>query len=213
MSIIKFQTGTSSDFAALENKDQDTLYFISDKKRIYKGDVLYANGSEGEDPGDLPFADMLGSTLIKADEFGEIATVTADNAESSKIIRFDSSTTSADRTAEILLKQIPLGSYSILARMRIGGASVSDTIASIKVEAVAPDNTITALANIPIQSGYFSKLNNWESISFGVDFNGKKNSTMKITYVPTGSILSTALTVDLDYIAVVPAGTALGSIG
>lgn len=208
---IQFKTGTLSSFSALQVKDPDTLYFITDKRRIYKGDVLYSDGSESGDPSDLPFADTLGSTIVKADEFFEIATVNSDNAESSKIIRLDSSTTSDDRTAEILLKQAPLGSYSIMTRMRIN-KTFSDTVASIKVEALAPDNTLTTLANVNVQGSYFTSLD-WETISFGVEFKGKKNSILKITYVPKGVTSSNGLTVDLDYIAVAPAGTALGSIG
>ena len=39
MALVKFVAGTAASYAALEPKDADTLYFITDAHRIYKGDV------------------------------------------------------------------------------------------------------------------------------------------------------------------------------
>lgn len=37
--LVQFKTGTATQFAALESKDANTIYFITDEHRIYKGDV------------------------------------------------------------------------------------------------------------------------------------------------------------------------------
>lgn len=39
MALVKFVAGTAASYAALQSKDADTLYFITDAHRIYKGDV------------------------------------------------------------------------------------------------------------------------------------------------------------------------------
>lgn len=39
--VVKFATGLSTSFANLETKDNDTLYFLSDTKQIYKGADLF----------------------------------------------------------------------------------------------------------------------------------------------------------------------------
>ena len=44
MALVKFVAGSASQFASLDVKDQDTLYFITDERRIYKGDVPYSGG-------------------------------------------------------------------------------------------------------------------------------------------------------------------------
>ena len=44
MALVKFLTGTAADFQGLDVKDQDTLYFVTDERRIYKGDVPFSGG-------------------------------------------------------------------------------------------------------------------------------------------------------------------------
>lgn len=44
MSLVKFLTGSAADFQGLKTKDQDTLYFITDLRQIFKGDVPYTGG-------------------------------------------------------------------------------------------------------------------------------------------------------------------------
>ena len=44
MALVKFLTGSAADFQGLGTKDQDTLYFITDERRIYKGDVPFSGG-------------------------------------------------------------------------------------------------------------------------------------------------------------------------
>lgn len=43
LAFVKFVSGTASEFAVAQ-KDNNTLYFITDEKRIYKGSVPYAGG-------------------------------------------------------------------------------------------------------------------------------------------------------------------------
>ena len=44
MALVKFLTGSAAEFQGLGTKDQDTLYFITDERRIYKGDVPFSGG-------------------------------------------------------------------------------------------------------------------------------------------------------------------------
>jgi len=44
MALVKFVTATAAQFAGVDSKDADTLYFISDQRRIYKGDIPYSGG-------------------------------------------------------------------------------------------------------------------------------------------------------------------------
>ena len=44
MGLVKFVTGTATQFAGLGTKDQDTLYIITDARQIYKGDVCLSGG-------------------------------------------------------------------------------------------------------------------------------------------------------------------------
>lgn len=44
MGLVKFVTGTQSQFASLGTKDQDTLYIITDARQIYKGDICLSGG-------------------------------------------------------------------------------------------------------------------------------------------------------------------------
>ena len=44
MALVKFLTGSSAAFQGLDVKDQDTLYFVTDERRIYKGDVPFSGG-------------------------------------------------------------------------------------------------------------------------------------------------------------------------
>lgn len=44
MALVKFLTSSAADFQGLAVKDQDALYFVTDERRIYKGDVPYTGG-------------------------------------------------------------------------------------------------------------------------------------------------------------------------
>ena len=43
MGVVKFKAGTAAAFALLESKDNDTLYIITDEKKIYKGDICLSS--------------------------------------------------------------------------------------------------------------------------------------------------------------------------
>ena len=43
MALVNFKYGTAASFAGVD-KDQNTLYFITDERRIYKGDVPFSGG-------------------------------------------------------------------------------------------------------------------------------------------------------------------------
>lgn len=44
MALVKFVAGTAAQFQSLSPKDANTLYFITDERRIYKGDTPYSGG-------------------------------------------------------------------------------------------------------------------------------------------------------------------------
>lgn len=44
MALVKFHVGDYASYTGLEAKDQDTLYFITDLRQIFKGDVPYTGG-------------------------------------------------------------------------------------------------------------------------------------------------------------------------
>ena len=42
--IVKFLSGSQAEYDSLEVKDENTLYFIIDTHRIYRGSLLFASG-------------------------------------------------------------------------------------------------------------------------------------------------------------------------
>ena len=42
--ILKLLIGSQAQYDALQVKDHNTLYFIIDTHRIYRGDILFASG-------------------------------------------------------------------------------------------------------------------------------------------------------------------------
>lgn len=66
--LVKFRSLTNSQFAAISSKDANTLYFISDTKKIFKGNVEYC-ASTGTPTGAL----VLKTALEADEETGEIA--------------------------------------------------------------------------------------------------------------------------------------------
>ena len=43
MAQVKFKYGTMAQYNAITTKDNDTLYFITDRKMVYKGDDEYTS--------------------------------------------------------------------------------------------------------------------------------------------------------------------------
>lgn len=55
MAQVKFKYGTWAQYSAITSKDNDTLYFITDRKMVYKGETEYTSsikGAEVETSGD-----------------------------------------------------------------------------------------------------------------------------------------------------------------
>lgn len=62
MSAVKFFILTSAQYAALDPKDDGTLYFVSDQNRIYKGTVPYSHPVELVD--EFPPAGLTGTLYV-----------------------------------------------------------------------------------------------------------------------------------------------------
>ena len=62
MSAVKFFILTSAQYAAMEPKDDGTLYFVSDQNRIYKGTVPYSHPIELVD--EFPAAGLVGTLYV-----------------------------------------------------------------------------------------------------------------------------------------------------
>lgn len=160
------------------------------------------------------FINMLASsistdTIITAEEIGELATLACDDSWSTKVIHKQSS---ADDSLifEMTSEELMQGSYSIGVRMRVSSISDSNNFMKIVVSSIAPDDTETQLDTIYVKPSYFSAENTWETISFGVNFLGKRGSSMKISFSSVSN--SSNITYDIDYLLISPNGTALVSI-
>lgn len=46
MANVIFKVGTWLQYEALETKDSNTLYWLTDAQRVYKGDILFGTGAE-----------------------------------------------------------------------------------------------------------------------------------------------------------------------
>lgn len=109
MGLVKFIVKTSAEYAALQNKDNDAIYFISDTRKMYKGSVEYcAQGSSPESgtlvlrgtlnaggsttitvptgyrTGDVYIVDKGGTFMGKECRGGEMAVAVADYSASAK---------------------------------------------------------------------------------------------------------------------------------
>ena len=62
MSAVKFFILTSAQYAAMEPKDDGTLYFVSDQNRIYKGTVPYSHPIELVD--EFPATGLVGTLYV-----------------------------------------------------------------------------------------------------------------------------------------------------
>ena len=54
MGLVKFVSTSAANFGLLEQKDTDTLYFVEDERRLYRGNIPYSGGiyqTVGEFPG------------------------------------------------------------------------------------------------------------------------------------------------------------------
>ena len=51
MAQVKFKYGTWAQYNAITTKDNDTLYFITDRKMVYKGETEYTSSIKGAELG------------------------------------------------------------------------------------------------------------------------------------------------------------------
>lgn len=68
MGLVKFIVKTSAEYAALQSKDNDAIYFISDTHKMYKGSVEYCAQGSSPESGTLVLKGTLnagGSTTIE----------------------------------------------------------------------------------------------------------------------------------------------------
>lgn len=66
MGLVRFVTTTGPGYNGITSKDKDTLYFISDERRIYKGEVPYSGG--------------IFTTVAEFPETGEVNTLYVNSA-------------------------------------------------------------------------------------------------------------------------------------
>lgn len=69
MALVKFVSDVAANYAALAVKDPDTLYFISDEQRLYKGDTPYGGFAIVKD-GSLPAVGKLNTIYIDTSKNG-----------------------------------------------------------------------------------------------------------------------------------------------
>lgn len=67
--LVKFSTGTAAEFAALASKDSNTLYFITDERQLYKGNVPYG-GSTWKAVSQLPASGETNVNYVVTDADG-----------------------------------------------------------------------------------------------------------------------------------------------
>lgn len=130
------------------------------------------------------------------------------SSESDKIFTTTSSSSSGttESAINIPIGKITLGAYSIIARMKTSSITTS-TFPALSI-GVRYGGTNLKSANIFPDS--FNQQNKWECLSFGVNIDGAKDQECSISIQPLNGA---NVTVDLDYIRIIPSGTALGSIG
>lgn len=138
------------------------------------------------------------------------ATVNSEDTESSKIIQITSSATTTPEIFTTEIEELQLGAYSVILRTKINNNVGENPIFKITVSSIK-DSTTETLKTVNILPKYYLTKNKWECLSFGVNFTGKKGSKLKI--VAQGVSNSGNITYSLDYIKIIPSGTALTSIG
>lgn len=151
--------------------------------------------------------------LITDDDF----LVDGDNtAESNKVLQVTSGSSpgpgeigSPAETigSEVSIGKLRLGAYSIILRMKTTSISSSSSCISLKID----NNDGVTIKSVSITPEMFASPNTWECLSFGVNLSGNKNSEYKITFSRYAA--GANATMNLDYIRIIPSGTALGSIG
>lgn len=132
-------------------------------------------------------------------------------SESEKIIRCSPSDTGDVEFFIYNLNHLPLGAYSIILRSKVSSLTETNLL-SVSISSNSGGDTWTTLKTVNIQGAYYQSVNVWESMSFGVNLIGTRTSKFRIVCKCLKNS-DTSIQCDLDYIRVIPSGTALGSIG
>lgn len=109
------------------------------------------------------------------------------------------------------LEDVELGACSLIMRAWFSDVSSTADALSIEVQAVDSEGNATLLNTFKISPNMFTANETWECIGMGVNFNGTTESVMRIICTSLGS--SSGIDYKIDYVKVLPAVTALGSIG
>lgn len=99
-----------------------------------------------------------------------------------------------------------MGSYSVILRVK----ATSLTSPSI-LGVIIRNSDDTLIKNVDISTDMLQQANQWECLSFGVNLSGGKDASYKIAFQDLASAANTSMYI--DYIRIIPSGTALGSIG
>lgn len=112
---------------------------------------------------------------------------------------------------------IPHGAYSVIVRGKVPSLPATATTCLV-VNVYYQDNNTTGLGTLlksmTIKTSNFSKANTYECLSFGCDFVKPADYTgVDPKFCVELKHLASHTTVYVDYVRIIPAGTALGSIG
>lgn len=99
-----------------------------------------------------------------------------------------------------------MGSYSVILRVKATSLT-SPSILGVTIR----NSDDTLIKNVNISTDMLQQANQWECLSFGVNLSGGKDASYKIAFQDLASAANTSMYI--DYIRIIPSGTALGSIG
>lgn len=150
------------------------------------------------------------------DNSGVTAPIEApDNTSESEKIYTGSPSSSQDTTIFAYnLGHLPLGAYSVIIRAK---TSTLEAVSLLNVDvsgksSIGDSNFWQSMKTVDIKGSYFQKVDTWECLSFGVNLNGGRDYNFKIVCKSVKNS-NTDIKYYIDYVRVIPSGTALGSIG
>lgn len=150
------------------------------------------------------------------DNSGVTAPIEApDNTSESEKIYTGSPSSSQDTTIFAYnLGHLPLGAYSVIIRAK---TSTLEAVSLLKVDvsgksSIGDSNLWQTMKTVDIKGSYFQKVDTWECLSFGVNLDGGRDYNFKIVCKSVKNS-NTDIKYYIDYVRVIPSGTALGSIG
>lgn len=144
-------------------------------------------------------------------EIGEAGSLVEDTTSQSGEVISGSTSGSAVKVFSTDLEDVELGACSLVMRAQFSNVNSTADALIITVKAVNSVGAETLLNTFNISPNMFSTNNVWECIGMGVNFNGDTESIMRVECV--SATTSTGITYKIDYVKVLPAVTALGSIG